>query len=184
LHGIRAEVYQVNSAIRVPPKIQDLIRSIKRYIKEYNLENDCNPTKQQIATKFELSQDKILLYLCVISPVKSLNRTYDSGNQDGGASCELLDIIPSQATSPEDYVLSHELKSIIKQVLQELPFQEATIIDAYFNISGSFPKPKTLADLAEKHNTYTANIRKIINKGLRLIRQSNHMESLRYYSGC
>ena len=144
-----------NGAIKVSRSIKILANKINKYISEYQTNNDIAPSIENIAQKFEVSQDEVVIALDSARMPLSIYDKFD--NEDDGQA--LIDKIPNE--QDEEHLVD---KIHISNILDSLNEREKKIIILrYF-------RDKTQSEIAKSLGVSQVQISRLENKIIEKIR--------------
>lgn len=147
--------------VKVPRKFQELYSKIKTELRESQKEGK-DPTVQEMAKKFEVSEETILEAMEVgqHSRILSLDAPAEQKNTSSNREVPLVEQLST--TIKEDHVLSRES---IKQAILKLPPRERRII--YLRFYGNLSQ----ADIATRLRLSQMHISRLISKALKNLRR-------------
>ena len=144
-----------NGAIKVSRTLKILANKINRYIDQYQLENNHTPSIENIAVKFEIAPDEVVIALDSAHLPLSIYDKFE--DEDDGV--ELIDKIPY--ADNEDKMLN---KIHLRNIIGELDEREQKIIVMrYF-------RDRTQSEIAESLGVSQVQISRLENKIIDKIR--------------
>lgn len=163
--------------IRVPVHMVETINKLARIQRQLTLELNREPSEEELASKMNISVDKIRdIYKISQEPV-SLETPI--GEEDDS---HLGDFIKDERNvSPEEYATNEMLKDEINDVLETLTEREEKVIRLRFGLDDG--KSKTLEEVGQLFGVTRERIRQIEAKALRKLRHPSRSRKLKDYMG-
>ena len=168
--------------LRLPAHQLELIRSIKKLIKEFKLEKGRTPTCQEIASKLNKSPDVIKQAL--ISDNKTSSLDFKVSNKDGDSNLSLIDLLEDYTYSPNQQLLDQSLLEQIHNALDILTLREREVIELRFGLKTGQPLSLvSLAAVGEHFGFTRENARQIQHKALAKLKSNpDVLSSLKDYA--
>lgn len=160
--------------IRVPAHVHSDINRIRRYARNYVINNGQKPTVEEIAQDLKLSKEKVYELLKISDPI-SLDKAigeYDEENT-------LVDFVIDDKVNIEETIFNEEMKQNVIEALDYLPEREATVLRLRFGIDDG--QTRTLEQIGCILGVTRERIRQIEAKALKRIRNSHHSQKLKGY---
>ena len=169
------------SSMKIPFYFYTLNESINKYKSEYYKENGKMPSKEEICSLFELTEDKYNNYLNYSYNFVSLSVPVDKDSDSYSRSnSELGDLIPDfDNLNFEEKVFDEFLINDIRKAFDVLNENEKKVILLRY---GFYGEPKTLTEIGEILGLTHERIRQIEIKAIRKIRSSRHSKVLAGYT--
>jgi len=163
--------------IRVPVHMVETINKLARIQRQLTLELNREPSEEELASKMNISVDKIReIYKISQEPV-SLETPI--GEEDDS---HLGDFIKDERNvSPEEYATNEMLKDEISEVLSTLTEREEKVIRLRFGLEDG--KSRTLEEVGQMFGVTRERIRQIEAKALRKLRHPSRSRKLKDYMG-
>lgn len=158
---IRRALCDKASTIRTPVHLKDSINSVKEYMQDYYMENNCFPTKENIQTKFKYTEEKVDAILYMIEmPMTSLNLPVKEDSED-----ELIYFIEDENISedPIENVANEYFRQLIDKEVGLTERQKELLFLRYGFYDG---EPKTLQQIGDKFGITRERARQIESKAL------------------
>ena len=151
--------------IRLPAHKDQLLKKIRRFINEYSLLNEKEPSVDEIAQNLEVSKTDILELFPYINECASLDAALESDERTSFG--EMIE--DHSALSPDYNIIQNDNLNIILSVLDTLSEQEKQILILRFGLCGN--EAHTLEEIGEKFDLTKARIQQVEMKALRKLRQ-------------
>jgi len=150
-----------NQLVKVPRKFQELYSKIKTEIRDSQRDGK-DPTIQELATKFDVSEETVLeaMEIGQNSRILSLDAPPDQKSPNSNRESPMIDQL--SVTIKEDSVLS---KESIKQAIMKLSPRERRII--YLRFYGNLSQ----ADIATRLRLSQMHISRLISKALKNLKR-------------
>jgi RNA polymerase primary sigma factor len=154
------------SALKISLKNVELANKAKAFIKNYNLENNINPSISEIAKHCQIEESKALLIaeLAQIS-IYAVQITFVD-DEENEKLHEIKDEINAQ---PDEEVNQNDVSSILLKIVSELPLKQRIVINKRFGLNGE--SPTDLHTIGEELNLTKERIRQIESSVLKTIRK-------------
>ena len=163
--------------IRLPVHLYETISRIKKNTKILSQEMGRKPTEEEIATRMDMSIEKLQ---CIakwaqlpISLETPIGKEEDS---------RLGDFIEMDSDFPEEYVFKNLLREDLESVLDTLSPRERDVLHLRYGFDDG--RMKTLEEIGQIFNVTRERIRQIEAKALRKIRHPNRNRILKEYVCC
>lgn len=158
----------------VPTHIQELHRSIKRVIKDYEIKHGVKPSILYIAEELEITREKVINTLSAMRSTSSLD--VNINNSDGQPTL-LLDLIQDdKVVGPNEVIESVNLNETLNELLNILSDKQRTVLELRFGLYTN--KPLSLAKVGEKLGCSRENIRLIERHALHALRTHRNINDL------
>ena len=177
--GITRCIYEQGNPIRVPAHMQDIIRKIDRFSKEFVTLHKTNPSEQQIADGLDIPVDKI--NLAMRSQKAPLSLETPSSQEDESSAALLVSLIEYDDESttsmcPSTFYEIDDMKTYIEQHLRLLSPRMAQILKMRFGVD--CPTERTLEETGTQFGVTRERIRQLETKGIKLLRQQTKQETI------
>jgi RNA polymerase primary sigma factor len=188
---VSRNVSEQSRSVRIPPSAIKIINDI--YIQERVLmaELGRKPRDEELATRVNMSVQKLNFYRTSAKEVKSLDKKIDSrtgkgsmstggsGSNSDGATMDIF-VKDTEYASPTDLVNEAMLKDEIHRLVGTLSPREQAVIRLRFGLDeGS--EPLGLNDIAMKFGVEKEQIRKIEARALLKLRQPSRSQVIKCY---
>ena len=151
--------------VRLPAHKDQLLKKIRKFMNEYSLLNEKEPSVSEIATSLEASETEILELFPYINDCTSLDATLESDERTSFG-----EMIEDHSTLAPDYnLIQNDNTNIILSVLDTLSEQEKKIIILRFGLCGN--QPHTLDEIGKEFDLTKARIQQVEARALRKLRQ-------------
>jgi RNA polymerase primary sigma factor len=190
--AITCAIVDQSRTIRLPVHLHETISRIKKTTKLLSQEIGRKPTDEEIATRMEMSVEKLRFITMSAQLPMSLdtfiNKEEDlySGNTlaslDGILEEESLcldDLIESNGETPEDQVSKSLLREDLESVLGTLSPRERDVLRLRYGLDDG--RMKSLEEIGQIFNVTRERIRQIEAKALRKLRHPNRNSILKQY---
>ncbi len=159
--------------IRMPVHINNRLRKLYHYSREFEMEHGRKPALEELATAMDLDPAEVSRTLQMNQRPFSLERPLKK-NQDN----QLADFIQDYHTPhPSEEVYHHSLQETIQNVLCTLDSREAKIIQLRFGLQDG--KSHTRQEVGAKFGLNRERIRQLENRALRRLRHPRRSRQLR-----
>jgi RNA polymerase sigma factor, sigma-70 family len=160
--------------IRLPLHLYETISRIKKTTKLLSQEMGRKPTEEEIATRMEMTIEK-LRFIAKSAQLPISLETPIRKEEDS----RLGDFIESDGLTPEDQVYKNLLREDLENVLDTLNPRERDVLRLRYGLDDS--QMKTLEEIAQIFNVTSERIRQIEAKALRKLRHPNRNSILKEY---
>ena len=166
-------------AVRLPLNVTEKLNKIKKVARELTQRHGRIPTKTEVAAAIGVTLEEFEGLVLYQRESLSLNH---SGSQDTSGDIMLLDIIPDNGITPEDYTEELEFQDSVRVGVREAlarlsPIPKA-IIEERFGI-GDNGKKASFSELASRYKGSREGIRRKYEKGLKYLKP--HLRKLADY---
>lgn len=163
--------------VRLPAHVSDKLNKMRKYVREYALENGHPPSKEYLAEKLEVTSLKLDELLIYHNRIASLNAKTKS---DDGES-ELLDFVQDNTSIlPEDYLQHEAFTKDINTALAILDERERAMVKLKHGFYNN--ECLSLQAIADIYGLSRERCRQIINKALSKLRADHRVcDSLKHY---
>ncbi|HEY2769478.1 MAG TPA: RNA polymerase sigma factor RpoD/SigA [Solirubrobacteraceae bacterium] len=158
--------------IRVPVHVAQRQVKVRKIESELNTKLGREPTDEEIAAVAELSIDEVI-------ELRELSRGLTSLDQPVGEDGEtsLGDLMASERPGPVEEVAENDRDRRIKEIVGQLPEQEAKVIGLRFGLAGD--EPRTLKEAGSELGISAERARELEQRGLRRLAASRELDELR-----
>ena len=171
--AISRALREQSKTIRLPADKYQLVKKLKKEIKNFSDEHQREPTASELAEQFNVSQQVIIELFPYINDCVSLDGVLDSDERTTFG--ELIE--DTKSPLPESNIIATDNTNIILSVLNTLSEQEKDVIILRFGLCGN--NPHTLDEIGEKYNVTKERIRQVEAKALRKLRQPSRANILK-----
>ncbi len=159
--------------IRVPVHMVETINKLARIQRQLTQELNREPTEQELASKMDMSPDKIREVLKISQEPVSLETPI--GEEDDS---HLGDFVPDERMlSPEEYATKELLKEELESVLLTLTEREEKVLKLRFGLDDGHCR--TLEEVGQIFGVTRERIRQIEAKALRKMRHPSRSKKLK-----
>jgi len=163
-------IQEQGNQIRIPAHVQDNIRKIDKFSKEFHIKNKRVPTEAEISEGIDLDIDKVILALNSINEPVSLTTTPSSSDEDGNSS--LLNVIEydeenTNGLCPSSIEETKNVGQYVDRILLNVTPREATVLRMRFGIQSY--SDHTLDEVGKQFNVTRERIRQIEAKALKTL---------------
>ncbi len=161
-------------AYHLPQKLSAKISEMKRKVAALKTELNREPTREEIAKKMGITQDKVEdLEILNGKDVSLSDKYFEEG-------VEIEDRIQDDlAPSVEYQIIKNSIQQQIREMLGELDDKEANVIKLRFGLDDD--KARTLQEIGDMLNLSRERIRQIEQKAMRKLARSQRLQQLRGY---
>jgi RNA polymerase primary sigma factor len=172
--AITRAIADQSRTIRLPVHLYETISRIKKTTKLLSQEMGRKPTEEEIATRMEMTIEKLRFIAKSAQLPISLETTI--GKEEDS---RLGDFIESDGETPEDQVSKSLLREDLERVLDSLGPRERDVLRLRYGLDDG--RMKTLEEIGQIFNVTRERIRQIEAKALRKLRHPNRNSVLKEY---
>ncbi|GMH98547.1 hypothetical protein TrST_g7051 [Triparma strigata] len=187
--SIMRAIADQSRTIRLPVHVHDQLNTIRKVTRELSSQLGRTPTDQELATRLDLTVDKLRFLASASRPAMSLEApksvSRGKGSSAGGGSSgdevTLEDSIKDTGPSPYDITENSLLKEDVETLLHTLSSRETSVIKMRFGLDDG--RQKTLEEIGNVFEVTRERIRQIEARALHKLRQPYRNHRLREYVG-
>ncbi|MBD2104153.1 RNA polymerase sigma factor RpoD [Leptolyngbya sp. FACHB-261] len=172
--AITRAIADQSRTIRLPVHLYETISRIKKTTKLLSQELGRKPTEEEIATRMEMTIEK-LRFIAKSAQLPISLETPIGKEEDS----RLGDFIESDGETPEDQVAKNLLREDLESVLDTLSPRERDVLKLRYGLDDG--RMKTLEEIGQLFNVTRERIRQIEAKALRKLRHPNRNSILKEY---
>ncbi|MEM9008152.1 MAG: RNA polymerase sigma factor RpoD [Cyanobacteria bacterium P01_F01_bin.86] len=172
--AITRAIADQSRTIRLPVHLYETISRIKKTTKLLSQELGRKPTEEEIATRMEMTIEK-LRFIAKSAQLPISLETPIGKEEDS----RLGDFIESDGETPEDEVSKNLLREDLEGVLGTLSARERDVLRLRYGLDDG--RMKTLEEIGQTFNVTRERIRQIEAKALRKLRHPNRNSILKEY---
>lgn len=172
--AITRAIADQSRTIRLPVHLYETISRIKKTTKLLSQEMGRKPTEEEIATRMEMTIEK-LRFIAKSAQLPISLETPIGKEEDS----RLGDFIESDGETPEDQVAKSLLREDLESVLGTLSPRERDVLRLRYGLDDG--RMKTLEEIGQIFNVTRERIRQIEAKALRKLRHPNRNSVLKEY---
>ncbi|MFS8867531.1 RNA polymerase sigma factor RpoD [Synechococcus sp. H65.1] len=172
--AITRAIADQSRTIRLPVHLYETISRIKKVTKQLSQELGRKPTEEEIATRMEITIEK-LRFIAKSAQLPISLETPIGKEEDS----RLGDFIESEGETPEERVAKMLLREDLESVLATLTPRERDVLRLRYGLDDG--RMKTLEEIGQIFNVTRERIRQIEAKALRKLRHPNRNSVLREY---
>lgn len=172
--AITRAIADQSRTIRLPVHLYETISRIKKTTKILSQEMGRKPTEEEIATRMEMTIEK-LRFIAKSAQLPISLETPIGKEEDS----RLGDFIESDGETPEDQVSKNLLREDLESVLNSLSPRERDVLRLRYGLDDG--RMKTLEEIGQIFNVTRERIRQIEAKALRKLRHPNRNSILKEY---
>jgi RNA polymerase primary sigma factor len=172
--AITRAIADQSRTIRLPVHLYETISRIKKTTKVLSQEMGRKPTEEEIATRMEMTIEK-LRFIAKSAQLPISLETPIGKEEDS----RLGDFIESDGETPEDQVSKNLLREDLESVLNSLSARERDVLRLRYGLDDG--RMKTLEEIGQIFNVTRERIRQIEAKALRKLRHPNRNSILKEY---
>ena len=172
--AITRAIADQSRTIRLPVHLYETISRIKKTTKLLSQEMGRKPTEEEIATRMEMTIEK-LRFIAKSAQLPISLETPIGKEEDS----RLGDFIESEGETPEDQVAKNLLREDLESVLDTLSPRERDVLRLRYGLDDG--RMKTLEEIGQIFNVTRERIRQIEAKALRKLRHPNRNSILKEY---
>ena len=172
--AITRAIADQSRTIRLPVHLYETISRIKKTTKLLSQEQGRKPTEEEIATRMEMTIEK-LRFIAKSAQLPISLETPIGKEEDS----RLGDFIEADGETPEDQVSKSLLREDLENVLDTLSPRERDVLRLRYGLDDG--RMKTLEEIGQIFNVTRERIRQIEAKALRKLRHPNRNSILKEY---
>nr|WP_230844269.1 RNA polymerase sigma factor RpoD [Gloeobacter morelensis] len=172
--AITRAIADQSRTIRLPVHLYETISRIKKTTKLLSQELGRKPTEEEIATRMEMTIEK-LRFIAKSAQLPISLETPIGKEEDS----RLGDFIEADGETPEDKVAKNLLREDLEAVLNTLSPRERDVLRLRYGLDDG--RMKTLEEIGQLFNVTRERIRQIEAKALRKLRHPNRNSVLKEY---
>ncbi|AFY69929.1 RNA polymerase, sigma 70 subunit, RpoD subfamily [Thalassoporum mexicanum PCC 7367] len=172
--AITRAIADQSRTIRLPVHLYETISRIKKTTKLLSQEMGRKPTEEEIATRMEMTIEK-LRFIAKSAQLPISLETPIGKEEDS----RLGDFIESDGETPDDQVAKNLLREDLENVLGTLSPRERDVLKLRYGLDDG--RMKTLEEIGQIFNVTRERIRQIEAKALRKLRHPNRNSVLKEY---
>lgn len=172
--AITRAIADQSRTIRLPVHLYETISRIKKTTKILSQEMGRKPTEEEIATRMEMTIEK-LRFIAKSAQLPISLETPIGKEEDS----RLGDFIEADGETPEDQVAKNLLREDLESVLNTLSARERDVLRLRYGLDDG--RMKTLEEIGQIFNVTRERIRQIEAKALRKLRHPNRNSILKEY---
>ena len=172
--AITRAIADQSRTIRLPVHLYETISRIKKTTKILSQERGRKPTEEEIATRMEMTIEK-LRFIAKSAQLPISLETPIGKEEDS----RLGDFIEADGETPEDQVSKSLLREDLESVLDTLSPRERDVLRLRYGLDDG--RMKTLEEIGQIFNVTRERIRQIEAKALRKLRHPNRNSILKEY---
>jgi RNA polymerase primary sigma factor len=172
--AITRAIADQSRTIRLPVHLYETISRIKKTTKILSQEMRRKPTEEEIATRMEMTIEK-LRFIAKSAQLPISLETPIGKEEDS----RLGDFIEADGETPEDEVSKNLLREDLENVLDTLSPRERDVLRLRYGLDDG--RMKTLEEIGQLFNVTRERIRQIEAKALRKLRHPNRNSILKEY---
>ncbi|MFN3927776.1 MAG: RNA polymerase sigma factor RpoD [Pseudanabaenaceae cyanobacterium] len=172
--AITRAIADQSRTIRLPVHLYETISRIKKTTKLLSQEMGRKPTEEEIATRMEMTIEK-LRFIAKSAQLPISLETPIGKEEDS----RLGDFIESEGETPDDQVAKNLLREDLESVLDTLSPRERDVLRLRYGLDDG--RMKTLEEIGQIFNVTRERIRQIEAKALRKLRHPNRNSVLKEY---
>jgi len=139
--GITRAIAEKSRTIRLPIHITETLNKLKKGQRELSQELGRTPTVTELAEYVELPEEEVKDLLCRARQPVSLETKVGDGDDT-----ELLDLLASEGSQPEDLVDGECLRGDMRALLEQLPDLQGRVLKMRYGIG--YEEPMSLSSIA------------------------------------
>ena len=172
--AITRSIADQSRTIRLPVHLHETLSRIKKTTKLLSQEMGSKPTEEEIATRMEMSIEKLRFITKSAQSIISLDTSI--GKEEDS---RLIDLIESDGDTPEDEVSKSLLREDLESVLGTISPRERNVLRLRYGLDDG--RMKTLEEIGQNFDVTRERIRQIEAKALRKLRHPNRNSVLKGY---
>ncbi len=162
--------------VRLPLNQVGSLNKINKAFARFEQENERRPSPEELASKLDISPDKIADTMRISGRHVSVDAPFTEGEDNS-----LLDVLVNSDSPRADKILLNEsLAREIDRSLSTLSEREADIVRSFFGVGC---QEMTLEEIGDKFGLTRERVRQIKEKAIRRLRHSSKSSLLKTYLG-
>lgn len=171
--AITRAICDYSRMIRLPVYLYETVSQIKKTVKEMSMEY-CPLTTEEIATRMEMTTEKLRFIVECAQPALSLDSPINKGKNT-----IYKQEIEYEGQTPAEYTFENCLKEDLETVLKTLTEREKNVLRMRFGLDDG--QEKTLKEIGDTFNLTRERIRQIEVKALKKLEDPKRHRILRGY---
>ncbi|CAM9221727.1 unnamed protein product [Ascophyllum nodosum] len=169
-----------NRVIRLPMHVHNLLHSIRKARRDLKTNDGPEPTDSQVALHLDMPVKRLKRYMAVTKDTISFEMPTCA--PEVSTKRRLLgDTLASGETKhPEKESDARLFRTRLRQMVQELPEDERTVVSLRFGLDNG--KPKTLGQIADIVRTSMPYVRRVETTAMRKLRSPDYQTRLREFN--
>lgn len=173
--SIMQAISEQSRMVRLPLNQITLLNHIRKFQKDFLMENLRDATVEEISSGLELEVEKVKRTMAASANHTSYDATF--GDDEEGT---LLDVIPdTEAKLADDLTDKQSMANDINRVLSTLTDRESLIIQKTFGLNGN--QPRSLEEIGEELGLTRERVRQILAKSIKRIQRSKRADLIKKY---
>ncbi|GIW72170.1 MAG: hypothetical protein KatS3mg102_1712 [Planctomycetota bacterium] len=161
--SIKRALVDTAKPVRIPSYLAPKIARWKRTAAFMTMKLNRPPSIHELARECQISADKFPIFQSALRTSNSIAQTV---SLDGSEQESMLEGLPADAQNrPEEEFFANWEVSRLRQLLDEMPERDATVLRMRYGIGGG--EPMTLQQIGERINLSRERVRQIENEALR-----------------
>ena len=174
--AVTRAISEQSRAIRLPTHIHETMAKIRRTIKSLDSEMGRSPTEEEVATRMEMTVQKLRTYRTWAATIISLNKPVGKGEES-----DLVDFIESGEKMPDEYLLLHCIKQDVDNLLDRLTPREREVLELRYGIRDGIPRTLEQVSRILPSNVTRERVRQIEMKAMQKLKFSGRMGTVKDY---
>jgi len=172
--GITRALATQSRMIRLPVHVTEKLNKIKRAQRKLSQEQGHTPTLEEVAKELEMTTAQVREVLTRVP--RSVSLELKVGKEKD---TELIDLLETEETSPEEMLIHESLRKDIQQILGELTAREQEVIALRYGFQDG--TAYSLSDIGRLLKLSRERVRQIEAKALQKLRHPRRRDRIRDY---
>lgn len=170
--GITRAISTQSRMIRLPVHVTEKLNKIKRAQRKIAQENGHTATVEEVAKELDMTPDQVREILTRVPRSVSLETKVGKDKDT-----ELMDLLETEETSPEDSLANESLRKELKQLIGDLTGREQEVIALRYGFQDG--TSYSLSDIGRLLNLSRERVRQIEAKALQKLRHPRRRDRIR-----
>ncbi|MEB3309687.1 MAG: RNA polymerase sigma factor SigC [Snowella sp.] len=170
--GITRAISTQSRMIRLPVHVTEKLNKIKRAQRKIAQENGHTATVEEVAKELDMTPDQVREILTRVPRSVSLETKVGKDKDT-----ELMDLLETEETSPEDMLANESLRKELKQLIGDLTGREQEVIALRYGFQDG--TSYSLSDIGRLLNLSRERVRQIEAKALQKLRHPRRRDRVR-----
>ena len=174
--SILQAIAEQSRIVRLPSNRIATITKVNKLISKLEQDEERNLDPYQIAEEADISVEEVQEAMIFNNGHIRLDTPLNASD----TTTTLLDLLPTNDSSPPDHTLEYEsFKQDLQRILKTLPEREVEILNASYGLNGFYPL--SLDEMAHKYQISKERIRQIRDKAIKKLKHLSKNKILKSY---
>jgi RNA polymerase primary sigma factor len=169
--AIQRGLGNTSRTIRLPVHIGQRQRKIARMERELSAKLGREPTDEELARAVDLPEEEVAEIKAAARPLSSLDQPV---GEDGETALGAL--VPSDATEPDEEVMTSMHESAVRRAVEKLPERERDVLELRFGLAGA---ATPLRETGQRLGLSAERVRQLEERALQRLSEEGELAALR-----